>query len=210
MEIEKLEELNKNLNSHIYDVTNESSKLNEFAGFTFNFDYKNVMHFFKNIENKNYDNACFSIGLTEKMLNEKGVDFLEKIYNYLNSERFLSPTSKNDIEFKIQALKKHRRIKTQEEEEDYRRRQAENKDKIFCHFGDYDLINSLFLEKYSIDLEKDNINYFFYTFKLNAILEEESNCLVNRIKARNFKPTPGKENKKNNEIGLKMKNKYKL
>lgn len=169
------------------------------------------MHFFKNIEEKNIDKACYAIGIDARILTEKGESFIENLHSYLHSERFLSP-NKNDITAKLKNLKERGVIKTEEEEIEYIKAHNERmkKKQVFCHFGDFDLIHSIFEQRWGIDLMKDDINYFIYTFKLNSILEEESNALINRIKARSFKPQKGKENKEYNKRGAEMKQKYSL
>lgn len=59
--------------------------------------------------------------------------------------------------------------------------------KKFDDNDDFDLIYSLFIEKFNIDLIKDDINWFIYKFHRENLLTTE-NALTERIKARSFRP----------------------
>lgn len=211
MVIEQVEDQRKNNNNHIYDGTSNALELNFFQGVFLNLNYRNVMHFFKYIEKEEYDKACFVIGINEAILAEKGEKFIENLYKYLSSERFLSENA-NDTQAKLKSLKKRGVITNEEEEQEFMQQQYEKQKRkqVFCHFGDFDLIYSLFIEKFGIDLISKDINYFIYRFHLNAILEEENNSLIQRIQIRSFKPKSGKGMAESNRNGNKLKRKYSL
>lgn len=179
-----------------------------FRGKELHFDYKSVLFFLKFIEEQKYEKAFDVIGLESEDIIIGGEDYIVDLYKYLNGQRFVLEGEHAYLEgLKIQ---RDRGNITNEVYEEEKKLFLESQEKEFCHFGDFDLVSSLFLKYYNIDLFNDNINWFNYLFKLNLIFEEETNALIERIKKRTFKPLTGKGVSKQNLQGKRLKQKYKL
>lgn len=82
-----------------------------------------------------------------------------------------------------------------------------NKNKVFDDLDDFDIIYSLFIEKFNIDLLNNDINYFVYKFHLEQLFLEK-NALTKRIELRSFTPRHGKGMEEINKNGREMREKY--
>lgn len=206
-------------NQHIYSPNFKKSEhvFKERSLFLY---YKNVLifnEFILKLQDKNIseeDNikyltkACEVIGITDNILEEDGIEFVEELIGYLNSERFIS-SGQSDL-FELELKRRIELEELTEEEADDLRKKHGSSDVVFSHAGDFDLIQALFMERYSIDLEEENISWFKYLRLLENILEEENNSLVQRISARQFKAQKGDGNEQINKIGKIKKAKYSL
>lgn len=157
---------------------------------------RSVLGFQKLIEKKKYQEALFLINFTE-IPTEKNI---KDLLRFISQIRFKSsPNDDVDIDLKIQ--------KDEIKEEDLK--EYKKKKKGFCHFADFDLVYSLFLEKYNIDLIDEDLNWFRYLFLLENLFLEE-NSLKKRLEYRGFIPKNQKGYGKFNEENKKMQEKYSI
>lgn len=183
-----------NYNAIVFDSTTPERVLHQFRGSTFNFGYRNVLMFMKNL-NVDMNIALLSIEMPQDVPLDK--EYLTELVTYLNQSRFSSDDGDDPVRDLIDSGDL-----TKEEAEEYY-----SKNKSFCHFGDFDVIWGLFLEKWGIDLTKDDIAWFKYLSLLEVLFLEE-NALTKRISFRQFKRNPQKGMEEFNSHGEKLKNKY--
>lgn len=83
--------------------------------------------------------------------------------------------------------------------------------KSFDYRLDFDLLYSLFIEKFNKDLIKDDIGWWEFTAHLESIMSEE-NALTNRINHRQFVKRGKKFNQEahNNKIKMNLRLKYSI
>lgn len=176
--------------------TNFKNNLDFFDGKYLNFSYKRVQLFFKNIKENKVVDALYCLDFSGDFPSN---EFIQNLYKMLISGRFISP--KSDLELKV-------------EKGEITNQQANDfieSDKVFDELLDFDLIYSLFKERFNIDLIDEDINYFKYKMMLEHLFLEEKNPLINRINARNFKPMTGKNvDQEYNRIGDLKKKKYSI
>lgn len=205
----------RNFNSHAFDPLISKKQLNKFRGETLNFDYKSVLLFFRLLENNKIIEACEVIGITiemiqkhDKNIKDESQMFIVEVYKYLNGQRFVFEGDDNYI-YGLKVMLERGKI-TQKEYDKEVEEYSKAQEKEFCHFADYDLVYNLMIMYFGIDLYEDYINWFDYLFKLNVLLEEETNALIERIKKRTFKPLKGKNVGLQNLQGKRLKQKYKI
>lgn len=163
------------------------------------------MLFFHYAKENDMHNACDSLGITNEILSEQQdpIKFIEEVANYLNTPRFKDDYQDiflrdNQKRFELGQITEEAYLKFIKE---YTKQELQ----LFDDMVDYDLIHSYFLEKWSIDLDIDNIYWFDYIRKREYMLNED-NQITKRVRMRGFKPN-GKDVEAN-EYGFRMRNKY--
>lgn len=133
-----------------------------------------------------FNNIIYDIDITYKkifnfikLLDENKFKFIFEIWDYFGIKNCEADIS---LFFKIIFLSKYTFNSGDEE-------------KVFSHIIDFDLIFSLFLEKYKIDLTTDNINWKKYSALLENLLNS-NNPLTKRIGYREGKNSKSKEERK--------------
>ncbi len=126
-----------------------------------------------------------------------------RIFKYLNTPRYTYVDREKNLYAKM--LEKGK-ISQEEYKELIKSKET------FSYHADYDIIYGQFLEKYGINLQKDNIHWFEFTALLENLLLDDNNVINKRIRARAFEPASGdsEQAKNHNKYWQALKDKYSL
>lgn len=146
------------------------------------------------------------IGVTDQLLYdvENPEQWLEDLCQYIFAQRFNTPRSKLDMDIDLQ-LKNG--IITQEEAQEMR---AELHERVFDDLIDSDIIQLYVLDKFNVDLTKDNVTWFKYVQMREYMMLDKNAPIHKRIEFRSHKNKSGKEYREYNEFMRTQKAKYNI